>query len=712
MSSIIEGYEYDIFISYRQKDNKGDRWVSEFVEALKTELESTFKEEISVYFDINPHDGLLETDSVDKSLEDKLKCLIFIPIISRTYCDSKSFAWQHEFCAFNKLAKEDQFRRDIRLPNGNVTSRILPVKIHDLDSEDKTLLENELGGVLRCIEFIYKSAGVNRPLRANEDHPQDNLNKTYYRDQINKAANAVKEIVGALKKQRQHSEEVTKEDFEVKPIYHKNLRTKIIAGSLVLLILIVVGYFLIPKLFTPKEEIEKSVAVLPFVNLSNDPEQEYFSDGMVDEILDRLFQIGDLKVISRTSSMRFKNSKLSLKEIAQELGVSAILEGSVRKVENNVRITVQLIDAKTDTHIWSEIYDKDLSDIFDVQSDIAQGIAEGLRTVLTPEEKKLIKKSQTENPEAYNLYLQGRFFWYKRTEEGLKKSVEYFNKALAVDPEYALAYAGLADAYSIQAWWEWSPMREGYEKAKEMALRALEIDKNLAEAHATLGSLLCYSEWKWEEARNELIYAIELKPDYATAHQYYSELLDILGQNKEARFQINIALELDPFFPLLHSISAIYYYHERKYKESLEEDQKTIELDPDAFSSFWRGFFIYIKMGEDIKAMEQIQMIMEKDTLTAKNVNVVKEAYNKSGIKGLLDCLIELELKRPKPSYLNLAKFNTILDKREVALDWLEKALEENIPNTLRVNNDPDFDNLRSEPRFKVLIKKMGLPQY
>ena len=159
MASLVPGYEYDIFISYRQKDNKGDRWVTEFVEALKTELESTFKEEISVYFDINPHDGLLETHEVDASLKEKLKCLIFIPIISQTYCDPKSFAWQYEFCAFNKLAKEDKLGRDIRLAGGNVASRILPVKIHDLDPEDKTLLENELGGVLRGIEFIYKSAG-------------------------------------------------------------------------------------------------------------------------------------------------------------------------------------------------------------------------------------------------------------------------------------------------------------------------------------------------------------------------------------------------------------------------------------------------------------------------------------------------------------------------------------------------------------------------
>jgi len=197
MSSIIEGYYYDIFISYRQKDNKGDRWVSEFVDALKIELESTFKEEISVYFDINPHDGLLETHDVDASLKEKLKCLIFIPIVSRTYCDPKSFAWEHEFKTFIEQATKDQFGLKVKLPNGNVASRVLPVKINDLDLEDKTLLENELGGVLRGVEFIFKEAGVNRPLGPNDD-AKENLNKTNYRNQINKVSLAIKEIITAI----------------------------------------------------------------------------------------------------------------------------------------------------------------------------------------------------------------------------------------------------------------------------------------------------------------------------------------------------------------------------------------------------------------------------------------------------------------------------------------------------------------------------------
>ena len=711
MSSIIEGYEYDIFISYRQKDNKHDGWVTEFVDNLKGELEATFKEDISIYFDENPHDGLLETHSVDKSLEGKLKCLIFIPVISQTYCDPKSYAWQHEFCAFNKLAREDRFGRDIRLISGNVASRILPIKIHDLDKEDKTLLEDELGDILRSIEFIYKEAGVNRPLKPMDD-AKENLNKTQYINQVNKVANAVKEIITALKKESQHSEEVIKEYSDSNPSRQMNLRKKIIAGTLILLALIVLGYILIPKLNKSEKEVEKSIAVLPFTNLSNDPEQEYFSEGVVETILTHLYKVGELKVISSTSTKKYKNTELSIKKIARELGVSSILEGSVQKIGNNVRITAQLIDAKTDAHIWSEIYDRDISDIFSIESDVAQKVAKELKAAMTAKEKVQIETSSTNNPEAYNLYLQGRFFWNKRTKEGVDKSVEYFEKAVVSDTAYALAYAGLADAYYILAWYGWCPREEGYAEARKFALKALKIDKNLAEAHATLGGLFCWYEWNWEAARKELLLATKLNPNFASAHQYYSELLDILRQNKEARDQINLALKLDPYSWVFNIISAINYYHEGKYKESLDESLKLKEINPDRMDSYWYCFELYVKTGEGLKALEELQKIIQNDTLNAKFVNVVKEVYNQSGTKGLLNWLIELELKKTTPSIWNLAKWYSMADNREEALTWSEKALQEKVSNTPRMNNDPAFDNIRSDPRFLAIIEKMGLSKY
>jgi hypothetical protein len=260
MPSLIEGYNYDIFISYRQKDNKGDRWVSEFVEALKTELESTFKEEISVYFDINPHDGLLETHDVDESLKEKLKCLIFIPIISRTYCDPKSFAWEHEFKAFVEQASNDQFGLKVKLPNGNVASRVLPVQIHDLKADDKSLVEKALGGFLRSIEFIYTEPGVNRPLTA-KDSEDRNINKTFYRNQINKVANAIDEIISVFReetetgvKQKEKSEKSvieTREEGKRPDLKQpdKGNKGKFLVPIIIFALLIIAGIIAYPKIF-------------------------------------------------------------------------------------------------------------------------------------------------------------------------------------------------------------------------------------------------------------------------------------------------------------------------------------------------------------------------------------------------------------------------------------------------------------------------------
>lgn len=713
MASLIEGYTYDIFISYRQKDNKHDGWVTEFVEQLKGELETTFKEDISVYFDENPKDGLLETYNVDKSLEGMLKSLVLIPVISQTYCDTKSFAWQHEFCAFNKLTKEDKFGRDIKLSSGNVASRILPVKIHDLDPEDKTLLETELGGVLRCIDFIYKSTGVNRPLRANEDHPQQNLNKTYYRDQINKVANAIKEIIHTLRKHDQQNEDTSRKIDRTKTSSPK-WKTIIAIASASLLVLLVAGYFFLPKMLKSSEAVEKSVAVLPFTNLSNDPEQEYFSDGIVEAILNHLFKVGELKVISGTSTKRYKNTVLSIKEIARQLGVSSILEGSVQKIGSSVRITVQLIDAKTDSHLWSETYDENLSDIFSIQTEVAQNVARELKATLSANEREQIEKNPTNNPEAYNLYLQGRFFWNSRTKEGLDRSAEYFKKAIDTDPNYALAYAGLADAYFIQAYWGWIPWVEGTDKSRESVLRALDIDKNLAEAHTVLGALLNYRDWNWEEARKELQLAVELNPNFVTAHHYYSELLCILDENDAARKQMNIALQLDPFLPVLHALSSGYFYNEGKLNEALDECQKLKELDPDYGnrSLFYREFKIFYIQKEDLKALEALQKVLYLDTLNAPISNPLREVYEKSGINGLCNWLIESELKKSNPDLVKVAISYAFLGRNKEALSWLEKASEDSVVDLSFINSNPDFDGLRSEPEFQAIIKKMGLEDY
>jgi TolB-like protein len=478
--------------------------VSKFVEALKTELESTFKEEISVYFDINPHDGLLETHDVDASLKDKLKCLIFIPIISRTYCDPKSFAWEHEFKAFVEQASQDQFGLKVKLLGGNVANRVLPIQIHDLNAEDKKIVESELGGYLRGIEFIYKEPGVNRPMMSNEDHPDNNLNKTFYRNQINKVSNVINEIITALGQHEQKSEAVQDEFQKPMSAQQKSNKTQIIIGSIILFALIFLGYFLIPKLLKSKEQVEKSIAVLPFRNDSPDEENQYFINGTMEAILDNLCKIVDLKVISRTSVEQYRNTTKSIPQIAKELNVSYILEGSGQKYGDDIKLTVQLLDAANDKHIWSSPYSRKINDIYAIQSEIAQAIATRLKAIITPEEKQKIAKIPTENTEAYENYLLGLHYYNKGTEENLLRAIDYYKNAINNDPGFALAYTGISWAYMDLVFnANWSP-DEVYPKARAAALKALELDNNLSEAHVALANIKFYNDWDLKQQKKNL----------------------------------------------------------------------------------------------------------------------------------------------------------------------------------------------------------------
>ena len=451
MASILPNFEYDIFISYRHNDNRSG-WVTEFVKHLNEELAATIKEPISVYFDSNPHDGLLETHNVDKSLEGKLKCLIFVPVLSQTYCDPKSFAWQHEFVAFNKLAKEDQFGRDVKLSNGNVAGRILPIKIHDLDAEDKAVIENEIGGVLRAIEFIYKEPGVNRPL-AVDDSQEKNLTKTRYKNQVNKVANAVKEIVVALKNPVSQTYQV--ENKQTTPIASANNKKYILAGTLLLFLLIVAYFvFIKPSKLTPSSSVilDKSVAVLPFVDMSPGKDQEWFSDGLTEELLNSLSRLPGLNLIARTSSFAFKGKNIPVGKIADSLGVAYILEGSVRKVKDQLRITVQLIQADKGMHIWSNTYDRTLDDVFAIQENIAESIAHTLNIFFDEEMKAHMFSSGTRNVEAYEEYLKGSALFSKahqssKIDSFLFLANRHFERAIALDKEYAAPYLKHQDFY-------------------------------------------------------------------------------------------------------------------------------------------------------------------------------------------------------------------------------------------------------------------------
>ncbi len=458
---------------------------------------------------------------------------------------------------------------------------------------------------------------------------------------------------------------------------------------------------------------EKSIAVLPFKNLSEEVENQYFADGVMEDILTNLSFIREMKVISRTSVEQFRESTLPIRDISKMLGVNYILEGSVQRSGEQVRLRIQFIEARSDRHLLSQTFDRDLADIFLIQSEIAQEVASALGAVISAGESQRMSKMPTRSMEAYNLYLMGRFLWKKRTKADQLKSIDYFEKALAADPDYALAYAGLADAYYIMTWWQWYPRPEGYEKAKELVLKALELDPDLAEAHATLGGLLCWFEWNWAEAKKELLLAIDLNPNYATGYQYYSEFLDITGDRRGARINIEKACELDPFAYIVNAENGMYYFHEGKWEEALEAYNTILEIDPSRLATYWSIFSVYFLQGNEIKALEAFQKGLAADsTFFNSGLNESENVFKQAGINGLLDWSVQHELGKFHPDPWVIASRYALLGKNEDAIIWLEKAMEERVPSLPRIHSSPVFNSLRSEPRFRALINQMGLNPY
>lgn len=612
MASHIEGFEYDIFISYRQKDNKYDGWVTRFVGDLKRELEATFKEDISIYFDENPQDGLLEMYNVDKSLEGKLKSLIFIPIISQTYCDLKSFAWQYEFCAFNAMAKEDQFGRDIRLGGGNVTSRILPVKINDLDPEDKNLLAGELGGILRPIEFIYKEPGVNRPLTPDDDEKK-NLNKTRYRNQINKTANAIKEIITAIKKTDSAREESSGITL-TKSVPGKRNISRILVPSIILIVMLVLGYLFIPRPVKSEAPQDKSIAVLPFVNLSNDNEQEYFCDGMVDAILDHLFKAGDLKVISRTSSMRYKGTKLSLREIGNELNVSSILEGSVQKIGNRIRITIQLIDTKTDTHLWSDIFEGEFVDLFAFQSNVASAVARELKVTMASRETDFAESAvPTNSTMAYDFYLRGNDYW---SRYDANMAIDMYSKAIEEDSVFESAYAKRALMHLFLYWHRQKDWSEHKVKGVQDLEKAIEINPDLTEVKLSLAVKFYFFDRDYEKSLKILDELKETSPGNADLYHWTAAVMRRQGQMVESATLWETAIKMDPFNALYISNLTQTYQLLHQYDKVDEWARRGLALIPD-YESFKLILFnsLLSKTGDMKLAMDESGLKIEDVTM-------------------------------------------------------------------------------------------------
>ena len=676
MASIVRGYECDIFISYRHNDNKGDRWVSEFIDALRIELDKTLKEEISVYFDNNPNDGLLETHDVDASVKEKLKCLVFIPVISHTYCDPKSFAWENEFKAFVDEASLDQFGLRIKLPNGNVANRVLPILINNLDYEDIRLCESVLGGALRGVDFIYKEPGVNRPL-TNIDEGKKNLNGTKYKNQINKVANAVKEIISGLK--ADSSEPVT----ELKESFQTSLS---------------------------QFEHENSIAVLPFVDLSPMKDQDYFCDGVTEEIINALVHIDNLKVIARTSAFAFKNKQVDIREIGRKLDVETLLEGSIRKDGDRLRITAQLIRVSDGSHLWSERYDRDMKDVFAVQDDISLAILDKLKVKLFGDQKSMIVRRHTINTEAYNLYLKGTYFWQMLTAEGYRKASEYFEQALQKDPEYALVYVGLAAINNVSTTFGNVPPDKAYPKAKEYANKALEIDSTLAEAYSILGNINTFYHWNWKEAEMNFKHALRINPNSSLIHIYYSFLLTCTGRHKEAISEAKRAQELDPLSGYINTEAALALSYDGNLDMAIEEYKMTLAISPNYFYAYLMLGNAYYAKGLINEAVIEVEKAVELSDGNPFATAALVCCYLLIGKEDQSERLFGSLKKRSDSEYIPATSFfliHSFMGEEEIALKWLKKACTDHdtfLP-WLRVN--PVF--VPEGSRYMALLRESGL---
>jgi len=463
---------------------------------------------------------------------------------------------------------------------------------------------------------------------------------------------------------------------------------------------------------------QPSIAVLPFVNLSADPEQEYFCDGMAEGVINALTHVEDLRVVARTSAFAFKGKQEDIREIGKKLNVETLLEGSVRKVGNRVRIAAQLVNVADGYHLWSEKYDRDIGelccpeDIFAIQDEISMSIVDKLKVKLLGKEKAKLIKRHTHDIDAYNLYLKGRFFWNKRTEENLKKAIKYFEQAIEKDPLYALAYAGLADSYITLEDYSSIPPKEIYPRAKKVAQKAVEIDDTLAEAHTSLASIADRG-WDWEGAEREFKQAIELNPNYATAHHWYAIYLMYMARLDEAIEEIKRARGLDTLSLIINRNVALVFYYARQYSQAIDAVQKTLEMDPSFSLTHATLGRVYLQKSMYEEALAEFQK--ERELLGVWDQQLeswLGITYAKMGKGGDAQKVLDDLIKRSKQAYLSpccIALVYFALGEKDQGFKWLNKAYQEHSSCLIEIKVDPGFDSVRSDPRFKALLKKIGL---
>ena len=456
----------------------------------------------------------------------------------------------------------------------------------------------------------------------------------------------------------------------------------------------------------------RSLAVLPLVNLSGDPAQEYFADGMTDELITEIAQVGSLRVTSRTSSMRYKAIAKTAPEIATELNVDAVLEGSVARSGGRVRITAQLIDARADKHLWASSYETEQKDVLGLEDAVARDVVKQIRLRLTTMEQERLSRSRPVNPEAHEAYLKGLYYWNKRDRQSLEKAIEYFNQAIAADPDYAPPYAGLAQAYIPLTYFGYVRGNDVRSQVAAALTKALELDHSLAEAHTALGSAKQFYEYDWAGAEREFNRAIELNPNYATAHQWYAQMLSSEGRTEEALIEHKHALVLDPFSLIIISGTGHRFYRLRRYEEAAGSLRDALEMESNFASTHWNLGLVYVQQKDFRSAIQELQ---KADTLFRGNPLVLGGlgyAYAASGDKMHARALLLRLENQARHQYIDPDAFALIyagLGNKDRAFEWLIKAIDDREPWVTFINAEPMVDNLRSDPRFQDLLRRMDL---
>ena len=457
----------------------------------------------------------------------------------------------------------------------------------------------------------------------------------------------------------------------------------------------------------------RSLAVLPLASLSSDPSQDYFADGMTDELITDLGQISALRVISRTSAMTYKGVSKPLPQIARELDVEAVVEGSVLRSGDRVRITAQLIQVPDERHMWAQSYEGNLRDALTLQNSVARAIAEQIQATLNRQEEAALKNSDAVDPEAYEAYLKGRYFWNKRTGDGLNKAIGYFNSAIEIDPGYAKAYSGLADSYALLGDWEYGVLspQEAFPKAKVAATRALVLDDKLADAHTSLAFTLDLYDWDWKSAEKEYQRALALNPGYATAHHWYAWHLIVMGRNDEGIAELRKAQNLDPLSLIISADLADALCIARRHDESVEQSRKTIALDPNFAVAHYQLGQALEQKGRHDDAIEEFKRAIDLSGGSTTFDSNLAYSYAASGRREeAMKIVKDLEARQSQQSSIdaNIALIYVGLGDKAQAMIWLNNAYQARFNPSILVR--PAFDPLRSDARFQDMLRRIGIP--